>query len=194
MSPITHLLAGWAVANAARLERRDRMLVTLAGVIPDADGLGVVIDLIRRNAAAPHEFYQKFHHVLFHNLFFGIALAAAAYFFAMRRRMTAALVFLSFHIHLLGDLSGSRGGEEDFWAFPYLSPLSNYEVVWRGQWPLNGWQNFVITGALMALMFFLAWKRGYSPLEMISLKADEGFVGILRKRFGEPDKRSVSAA
>jgi hypothetical protein len=30
MSPITHFLTGWVVANSARLDRRDRILVTLA--------------------------------------------------------------------------------------------------------------------------------------------------------------------
>jgi len=32
--------------------------------------------------------------------------------------------------------------------------------------------------------FYLAWKRGYSPLEMVSGKVDEAFVETLRKRFG----------
>ena len=30
MSPVTHFLTGWVLANSARLERRDRMLVTLS--------------------------------------------------------------------------------------------------------------------------------------------------------------------
>jgi len=146
----------------------------------------VLIDLIRRNAANPFEYYQRYHHVLCHNLFFGIALAVAAFFFALRKRTTAALVFLSFHIHLLGDIAGSRGLGDDYWAFPYFSPFSGYEVVWHGQWPLNGWQNFSSTGALMAFMFFQAWKRGYSPVEMVSAKADAAFVETLRRRFGKP--------
>ena len=42
MSPITHFLAGWTIANTVKFDKRDRMLVTLAGVVPDVDGMGVV--------------------------------------------------------------------------------------------------------------------------------------------------------
>jgi hypothetical protein len=60
-----------------------------------------------------------------------------------------------------------------------------------GQWQLNAWPNFVITGILLIAMFYLAWKRGYSPLEMISRKGDAAFVDTLRHRFGPP-KMSVA--
>ena len=42
MNPATHFLAGWLIANLDRLDRKDRVLVTLASVIPDADGLGIL--------------------------------------------------------------------------------------------------------------------------------------------------------
>ena len=48
MSPVTHFLSGWALANLARLERRDRMLVTLSVVVPDSDGLGIVAEVLAR--------------------------------------------------------------------------------------------------------------------------------------------------
>jgi hypothetical protein len=32
------------------------------------------------------------------------------------------------------------------------------------------------------LTFYLAWERGYSPLEMISKRADVAFVAALRQR------------
>jgi len=31
--------------------------------------------------------------------------------------------------------------------------------------------------------FWLAWRRGFSPLEMISSKANSALVGALRRRF-----------
>jgi inner membrane protein len=36
------------------------------------------------------------------------------------------------------------------------------------------------------LVFYLAWKRGYSPLEMISTKANDAFLCTLRNRFDQP--------
>ena len=54
MSPITHFLAGWAVAHTAELNPRERMLVTVAGIIPDLDGFGIVVDFATRGATDQH--------------------------------------------------------------------------------------------------------------------------------------------
>src|SRR2546421_7942338 len=48
MNPVTHFLAGWLLANAAPLECKERALVTLAGVIPDLDGLGIVAEVLTK--------------------------------------------------------------------------------------------------------------------------------------------------
>ena len=53
MSPITHFLASWNLAQLCRLSPRDRLLVTVAGVAPDLDGLGIVGDLLTRRASQP---------------------------------------------------------------------------------------------------------------------------------------------
>ena len=53
MHPVTHLLLSWTVAEAARLERKDRTLVTLAGVLPDLDGLGAVAEIATSDSARP---------------------------------------------------------------------------------------------------------------------------------------------
>ena len=182
MSPITHLLLGWTVANGApSLTPRARAAVTLAGVAPDIDGIGVIWDLVSRSGN--FEFYQRYHHVFGHNLFFGLLIALLGLLFGVRKWLVAALMFLSFHLHLLGDIIGSRGQGSDFWAVPYFWPLSTREFSWTGQWPLNGWQNFILTGLLLALMFYWAGKRGYSPIELVSSRADQAFVRTLRNRF-----------
>jgi hypothetical protein len=51
-------------------------------------------------------------------------------------------------------------------------PFSPHEFSWSGQWELNARPNFVITGILLITMSFLAWKRGCSPLEIVSPRAD----------------------
>jgi inner membrane protein len=53
MSPVTHFLTGWVLANSAALERRDRLLVTLSVVAPDIDGLGIVAEVLTRNSQHP---------------------------------------------------------------------------------------------------------------------------------------------
>ena len=110
-------------------------------------------------------------------------MAAASFALATQRWKTAGLAFLSFHIHLFEDLLGSRGPEGYQWPIRYLTPFSRAcQLTWRGQWTLNAWPNFAITIGLLLATFYLAWSRGFSPLEMVSLKADVAFVAALRKR------------
>jgi hypothetical protein len=56
MSPVTHLLTGWLTAQAADLSRRDRALVTLSGVVPDIDALGVVVELLPPRSVSQSRF------------------------------------------------------------------------------------------------------------------------------------------
>jgi hypothetical protein len=79
---------------------------------------------------------------------------------------------------------GARGPDGDQWPIHYLWPVDPaFGLTWAGQWELNAWPNFVITGALLAVMFVYAVKRGVSPLEMVSARANDAFVGTLRARF-----------
>ena len=187
MNPVTHLLVGWTVANTTTLTQRERALVAIAGIVPDVDGFGIVTDLLTRNSEHPLELWGRFHHVLAHNLGFGLGVGLAAFALSRRRWVTASLALLSFHLHLAGDLLGARGPDGDQWPIPYLSPYSqDWQLTWTGQWALNAWPNFVITGALLLLAFYLAWRRAVSPLELVSSRADQAFVKTLRDRFGYP--------
>lgn len=79
MNPATHFFAGWLIANMDHLERRDRALVTLGAVIPDVDGLGILFDIASRDQGRALDFYSQYHHVLAHNVFFGLLLATVVY-------------------------------------------------------------------------------------------------------------------
>ena len=185
MSPITHFLMGWVIANSARsLSKRDRALVTWASVVPDADGLGIIAEWATRQSNHPLNWWSEYHHVLGHNIGFALLVSAAAAVFARQRLKSTLLVFTSFHLHLIGDLIGARGPDGDQWPIPYLLPFSNHvQLTWSGQWALNAWPNFVITTALILATVFLARHRGFSPVEMFSVKADSTFVHALRTRF-----------
>lgn len=183
MSPVTHFLTGWVLANCADLGRRDRALVTLACVVPDVDGLGIVPELLTRHTAHPLLWFSEYHHSL-HNLGFALLVTLAGVLMASRKGMTGWLVFLSFHLHLFEDVLGSRGPDGEQWPIPYLIPFSSRaQWVWHGQWALNAWPNMAITLGLLLATFYLAWGRGFSPLEMISSRADRSFVAALRQRF-----------
>ena len=85
MTPIAHLLTSWIIATKTTNNVRDVRLVTLAGILPDADGFGLVVDLIKDPSLQQSAFYyQKYHHWLARNcgrlgnlLDFGLFCAAA---------------------------------------------------------------------------------------------------------------------
>jgi len=192
MSPVTHFLSGWVLANCARLDARDRAIVTLACVVPDVDGLGIIPELLTRNSAHPLLWFTLYHHAL-HNLAFALVVAVIVALLAKDKLMTTLLAFFSFHVHLMEDVLGSRGPDGYQWPIPYLAPFSrSLQLSWQGEWRLDAWQNIVITIALLSVTIWLAWRRGFSPLEMISGKADAAFVKTLRERFPLRGDASVS--
>jgi inner membrane protein len=185
VSPVTHFVGSWIIAAATTDNTRDRNLVTLAGILPDADGLGIFLDLAR-SAYSGHDsffYYQYYHHYLTHGWPAAILLTALLNCFARRHLRTALLCFFVFHLHLLCDLIGSRGpSPADIWPIYYGEPLFHHPVfAWRGQWSLSGWQNFVFFSIILLAELWLATRRGYSFFGIFNKKLDEIFVQVLRK-------------
>jgi hypothetical protein len=192
MSPVTHLLLSWSAGSAFPFAKKDRLLVAAAGVVPDLDGMGLLWDLwANRGATGDLALWAGFHHVLGHNIAFCLLLVACACFLASRTALACLAVFLAFHLHLACDLAGSRGPDQ-VWSIPYLLPFSTSgDLAWSGQWPLNSWQNMVITVIALAFVCFTAWKKGVSPLEIFSSRANAAFVHALRNRFGSPPDQRI---
>jgi inner membrane protein len=189
MSPVTHFLTGWVLANSAGLDRRDRLLVTLSAVVPDIDGLGIVAEVLARNSQHPLLWFSRYHHRL-HNLVFALVIATIAFALSEQRGKTGLLSLVGFHLHLLEDVLGSRGPDGDQWPVPYLAPVSSaLNLTWHGQWSLNAWPNFAITIALLGVTLYLAWDHGYSPLEIVSIRVDRDFVNSLRRRFSRREAK-----
>lgn len=187
MNPVTHLLAGWVTANADGLNKRERAAVTVAGIVPDVDGFGLIAERMTLDSDDPLLWWTDYHHVLAHNIGFGLLVAAACFALGTKRWTAAALGFLSFHLHILMDVIGAGGPGGERWPIPYLLPFSDaIWLEWSGQWLINAWQNVVITVALMAATFWLARMRGYSVVELFSSRADKTFVDTLRRRFPLP--------
>ncbi len=187
ISPITHFLISWSIANSCDLSRKDRAIITLAGLAPDIDAAGIMIDFFIRSKEQPYQLYHQFHHIWGHNIGFGLLMVIIALFISSRRKITAMLVFLVFNIHLVCDLIGSKGPGGYQWPIPYLLPFSDsWQWVVEFQWKLNAWPNFVITISFLIFTMYYAWKKGLSPLEIVSIKANNIFVDTLRQRFGRP--------
>jgi len=179
MSPVTHFFAGWVLAAAAGRTRRERVLITVAGVVPDVDGLGAVAELLTRHTSHPLLWFSRYHHSL-HTLAFACLVALLCFMLSERSWRVSGLALLGFHVHLFCDLVGSRGPDGYVWPIQYLLPFSQWELSWQGQWSLNGWQNLVITIALVAAAILLARAKGISPVELFSPHADRAVVCALR--------------
>jgi inner membrane protein len=189
MSPITHLLSGWVLLSNVPREttRRERVIVAIGAIIPDVDGLGIVPDAVTRHfMQEPTSFFHQWHHRL-HCLPFALVATALATAIAPKgaRARTALLFFVAFHLHLLCDVIGARGPDGNQWPIPYLWPFHGPELLWSGQWALNAWPNFVITGALLVATAILGVRRGHTVVEVVSSKADAAVVDTLRRRFGK---------
>jgi len=196
MSPLTHLLASWIVAAKTTDNLRDRRLVTLAGVAPDLDGLGIVLDFANGAlTSGKFHYYPTYHHMLTHGLPASLVCSMLMAALARRHWRVFWLSLLTFHLHLLCDLVGSRGPDKgDIWPIFYFAPLSQHPMwSWQYQWRLDGWQNRVITLALLAWALCLAVKKGDSFVGVINRRCDRVFVGVLQKWRGQLWPRRVSS-
>jgi hypothetical protein len=105
MSPITHFLTGWMVANLAKLDRKDRAIVTLACVVPDIDGLGIIPELLTPNSSHPLLWFTLYHHSL-HTLAFALVVAVVSFVFA-RQRCRRVACSVEFSPSSVGGLGGT---------------------------------------------------------------------------------------
>src|SRR3989442_984924 len=86
MNTSTHLLASLTLPDNAVAARRDRNLITWAGVLPDLDGLGAVLDeaqSVLGRGGGWH--YSEYHHQLLHGLPGAILLPAILSIWGVRR-------------------------------------------------------------------------------------------------------------
>lgn len=188
MNPITHLLVSWPLAAlAGRFRRVEQGCIVGAGLAPDLDGLGILPELVTRNNADPVLWWSEYHHLLAHNLTFGLIVAGGVAVIT-RRPPIAALALLAFHLHLACDLVGSRGPDGSQWPIAYLFPFSragDWADPW--QWALNAWPNVVVTVVLLVFALWYAARSGRSPLGLLSIRANGALVAALRNRFSASD-------
>lgn len=186
MNIVTHCLISWMAADRLTGNRRDLRLLCLAGVLPDADGLGIVVDWGQRLAGGvAGDWYARYHHHLLHGLPGALVLAVALGLCAEHKLRTALGCLVVVHVHLLSDLVGSRGAApDDIWPVPWLAPVSEaLTLSWTGQWPLDGWQNILLTVLLLMLVFYRAAHGGPTPVLLFGERAERGFVATVQSRW-----------
>jgi hypothetical protein len=170
LNPIVHGEVGWLLAQSLPT-RRDRWLVTGAGLLPDLDGLTIL---------AGEDAYARWHHLVSHGIVAAVVGSVALAAFARARPRVLLLSFVAFHVHLLCDLLGS--GRQ--WPIFYLWPFSDSQVdPFSWGWELSSWQNSLIGLGTTLLCLACALKFNRTIVELFSLKGDAAVVATLKKRF-----------
>jgi inner membrane protein len=159
----SHLMSGWCVGASLPLTARERVACMMAATLADLDGISL---------AWGWEVYQRWHHVLAHNVFAGLLLAGGCSLLAqIAHRGRCFLVCLAlFHLHLALDYYGSGLG----WEIHYWWPLREEGYGTEQAWALSGWQNYVAMGLLLLWSVAVALWKGITPFELLTpgLEAD----------------------
>lgn len=82
MTSGAHFLISWLSTVEILKERRERTIVTFAGISPDIDALGGIIDSITGNS----NYYQQFHHYFGHCGLFAVFITVLVYFLAKEQK------------------------------------------------------------------------------------------------------------
>ena len=169
MNPIVHGELAWLLGQGLST-RRDRLLVTFAGLAPDLDGISIL---------GGSEAFSHYHHKAGHGLVAAILVSLVLLRFAKQRQACILWGLAAFHLHVLCDLVG----DGPYWAISYWWPLSNQEWHWDGAWAFVSWQNSTIgmLATLGCLATALVWER--TIVEVISVHWDNALTATLRQRF-----------
>lgn len=164
-----HILSGWCLGDAFGRTRKERALAMVVAVIPDFDGLGILVDV---------KYYVKFHHIYGHNVFFGLLLSAVLAMFSGERRLrNFSVYFLIFHIHLLLDLVGSGPG----WGMYYLWPAISLYLESPYVWEFQSWQNMTAMYVLLLWTIYIFVERKRTPVEVLSSSLDAKLVNWINR-------------
>lgn len=167
----THVMSGWCVADLFDLTAKERLFAMVAASVADLDGLGIVIS---------SDHYVAYHHVLGHNLLFGVLVSSLLTAFSTRRAKRFCLFLALFHLHLVLDYFGSGPG----WGIFYLWPFSRLEIINPNAWDFFSWQNICAAGTFLLWTIAIIFKSKRTPLEVIMPSLDtkivHAFNGISR--------------
>jgi len=162
-----HLAISWLIGHRLP-ERRNRRLVTWAGVVPDLDALSLL-----GGAGA----YSEYHHMVTHGVLAAIAVTAISASFARERAKVLLLSFAAFQVHVVCDWLGS--GRD--WPIVYFYPFSRHEIYTPYGWPLASPQNAFVWLGAVALTVWVGITRGRTLAEaFLPARADAAVVKALR--------------
>lgn len=164
MSPIVHGMVAWLVAMLFAKQVNDRRLITIAGVVLDIDGIFILFN---------HSSYVEFHHTFGHSFVFGILVAITACALSVDRVKVFFGALAAFSLHLAADILVTN------WSVSVLYPISDYRLA-VGQDPFIVAIIYPATFFVcLGLILFIAYRKGFSPIEFVSEKLDRLLISAL---------------
>lgn len=176
----THILAGWAVANALPLSPRQRLAAMAVSALPDLDVVSIVGGM---------EAYWRHHHVLGHNLLVGVLLSVSLTLLLSRRWWMPLFLLALFHLHLLMDVFGSG----PLWSVSYWWPISSQTFASAHAWEFFSWQNITAGYGLVGIAIAIAIHARRTPLELLMPSLDQKLVEFFRRVARRPEPSRPSA-
>lgn len=140
----------------------------VAGTVSDLDGIGIVFGV---------EYYQRYHHVVGHNLLMSVVGAAVLTIFSQSRCLAFCMYFALFHAHIALDLLGSGSG----WGMHYLWPFGDLYLENPYVWELQSWQTTVVLMICLVWTMIIAYRERRTPLELLAPRLDAKAVKWLQE-------------
>jgi hypothetical protein len=161
---VGHLQYGWWFAHWGEFNRRERAAIALAGVGPDLDGLTLL---------AGGEAFNRYHHILFHNLGATLAAALLAGLVFWRRPRVWLLIVFAFAAHVVEDYA-TVGWDQFPWA-----PFAASRVNLAGDlpnWLVQGVFQAVAMVFIMGMTVWIYLRHQRTPLDILSPTLDRLLV------------------
>jgi membrane-bound metal-dependent hydrolase YbcI (DUF457 family) len=166
MNTIYHLQVGSFIANARDYNLRERRLIMLASLAPDADGIFFFNP----------DLWGRFHHTFSHNIFSMLLVSAAL---ALYNRSRRAEIFAVCAVSAILQIFIDVVTNDLTWPQKFLRPLTDAQISFGGitDWKyLNTFQVYWVQGFLMIVILagtvILYKKKGRTFLELISPRVD----------------------
>ena len=163
------MMSAWCLGNIPRLSARERFFCLIVGAVPDLDAISGLFG---------KEAYWDYHHVVAHNVLFGLIVVAILTWFSQNRLKAMLVYFVLFHLHLVMDYYGSG----PLWEISYLWPLSAWKIVSsRDAWAFFSWQNMSIAGFFFVWTLAIGVLKKRTPLEWPMPALDRQLVELAGK-------------
>lgn len=177
MTPQSHLVISWVLSNLNCDKRKDRIVTTVCGVIPDIDGLGLIV--VKIFGVEKYYWLELLHHKVGHNIFGVIVIGLIAYCVCERRILPAIIAIIAYLTHIFCDLMGSAASDGGIWPIYFFWPFSLHETTISWQWPLQDWKNVLITAIFIVTMIMITSNKKRSFLEMFSPRFDKHCIDVV---------------